>query len=103
MLKLDANNPFAYLNERSIEDLRRRLNTIEPAINFLLELYNSPDKVVSLDMACLSKEKKLLTHYLHFNSLSTGETWFPDELQLFFHELCTKLCAEKSCILFMLS
>lgn len=107
---------FSYLKSWTNDELKTKLASIVPIIDFLMNMHNAKDKVVKMELSCVPANApewvfdlrdpdrfaernnvKELTLYFDtlklFNKVSGLN--FPQELEIFIHNFCTFLCAQK--------
>jgi hypothetical protein len=95
---------FDYLKTWDRPRLYARLEEIRPIIDFLLKMHNAGIKVAGIELAYLNEGEAPGRYSLHFDA--RGGEWsscgFPEDLEIFIHNFCTFLCAEKWAIEFLI-
>jgi hypothetical protein len=95
---------FTYLKEWPKDKLREQLGTIMPVIDFLVPMYNAKDKVVKFELSCIDPRVNALKDItMMFDTVGASKFGFPDDLEIFIHNFCTFLCAQKMHIELLLS
>jgi adenosine/AMP kinase len=87
---------FSYLKSWTKEQLHERLGTIMPIIDFMIAMHNAKDKVVRMDLSCVDPAINEIKDYsIHFDTVAASKFGFPQDLEIFIHNFCTFLCAQK--------